>query len=356
LFAAAAFTTAGVWVNASWSEVPERLRILADQTIRWFGDVFASLFTLNFSHLGSLMKTLFGWAPAIAGAKPNILLGAQAYTLLLGSIMVIAGVGLFLLVRERYYDKLVVGRNQGKISITDTLWKTLSCRPFRANLSMALAYGIGTSMVSALGYYATVYYVCRGDVAAGGTWNFWMGLAGMVLGLCGIPIYSFAAHRLGKKRGMIIVQLSAIAVFVGTWWLYTPNLPWLQVFASGMIAFTSAGFWMLEGSMAADVIDSDELDTGKRREGAFSACRSWIMKVGMGLGNWASGEILDRTGFDATLGGNQSHHALFMIRLLLAAVPIAGLLISLVFLVRFPLTQKKMAEIRQLLEARRGKV
>ncbi|MCI4369655.1 MAG: MFS transporter, partial [Thermoplasmata archaeon] len=200
--------------------------------------------------------------------------------------------------------------------------------------------------LGALGYYTTVYYVCRGDVPAGGTWNFWMGLTGMLLGLSGIPVYSFAAHRLGKKAGMFIVQLSAIAVFIATWWLYTPALQWLQVFASGLIAFTSAGFWMLYGSMTADVIDCDELETGKRREGAFSACGSWIMKFGMGIGNWASGEILGRTGFDATLGGNQPAHAIFMIRFFLAAIPVIGLVVALLILLRFPLSQQKMAEIR----------
>jgi GPH family glycoside/pentoside/hexuronide:cation symporter len=302
------------------------------------------------------MKTLFGWVPSAEGAKPNVLLGAQVYTMMLGVIMVIAGVVMFSLLRERYYAKLVVGRNQSKVSIKETLWQTLRCRPFRANLSMALAYGIGTSMVAALGYYATVYYVCKGDVSAGSAWNFWMGLSGMVLGLSGIPVYSFAARHLGKKRGMIIVQLSAIVVFAATWWLYNPAIQWLQLFASGFIAFTSAGFWMLYGSITADVIDYDELETGKRREGAFSACGSWILKLGMGIGNWASGEILERTGFNAALGGNQTEHAIFMIRFLLAAIPILGLVVALVLLTRFPLTPEKMAEIRQRLEARRGAV
>ena len=79
------------------------------------------------------------------------------------------------------------------------------------------------------------------------------------------------------------------------------------------------------------------------------------MKFGMGLGNWASGEILERTGFNAALGGNQTGHAIFMIRFLLAAIPVAGLVVALILLSRFPLTQQKMAEIRQQLEARRGK-
>jgi glycoside/pentoside/hexuronide:cation symporter, GPH family len=355
MFAAAAFATAGVWVGATVENAPERLLILARQTTTWFGDVFASLFTFDFARIGVLMKTLFGWVPSAPDAKPNILLGAQSYFVVLGSIMVVAGIVMFFLIRERYYDKVVL-RQTEKISIKETLWQTLSCRPFRANLSMALAYGIGTSMVGTLGLYATLYYVCKGDVAAGGTWNFWMGLSGMVLGLCGIPVYAFAARRLGKRHAMIFVQLSAIAVFVGTWWLYNPAIQWLQIFASGLIAFTSAGFWMLYGSITADIIDYDELETGKRREGSFSACGSWIMKVGMGLGNWASGEILDATGFDASLGGNQTDHAIFMIRFLLAAIPVAGLVVALILLTRLGLSQQNIMDIRTQLEARRGKV
>jgi len=356
MFAAAAFTTAGVWVGAAWGDVPARLTALGGQTLRWFYDVAAGLLTLDFPRLGVLMQTLFGWRQGTAGAKPDILLGAQVYTLILGVIMVVAGIAMFLLTRERYYEKLVVARHQGKISIKATLGQSLTCRPFRANLSMALAYGIGTSMVGTLGYYATVYYVCHGDVAAGGTWNFWMGLSGMVLGLAGIPVYSSVARWIGKKPAMVVVQSCAIAGFIATWWLYNPAIQWLQVISCGVTAFTGSGFWMLYDSMMADVIDYDELECGKRREGAFAACSSWIMKLGVALGSWGSGEILARTGFNSALGGNQTGHAIFMIRFLLAAIPVIGLVVALVLLTRFPLTQEKMAEIRVQLEARRGRV
>ena len=356
MFAAAAFTTAGVWVSSRWADVPERLGQLADQTTSWFGAVAGRLFALDFSGLGQLMQTLFGWQPPAAGAKPNILLGAQVYTVLLGSIMVVAGVAMFFLIKERYYEKLVVGRKQEKISIKETLGQALKCRPFRANLCMALAYGSGTSLVGTFGYYATVYYVCQGDVAAAGTWNFWMGLSGMVFGFLGIPVYATIARKLGKKHGMMAVQLSAMAVFIGTWWLYTPEVRWLQVFASGLIAFTSAGFWMIYSSIGADIMDYDEMETGKRREGAFSACGSWVMKFGMAIAGWLTSEALAITGFDASLGGNQAPQAIFTIRFLLAAVPVAGLLVAFILLARLGLTQEKMAEVRATLEARRGRV
>ncbi len=356
MFAAGAFATAGVWVGASWSDAGSRLGRLFGQTVQWFVDVFSSLFTLNFGRLAEVINPIFGWTAAPEGAAPNTAIGAQVYCALLGVIMIGAAIVMFLVVRERYYERLVVGRNQAKVSIKETLWQTLQCRPFRANLAMALSYGIGTSMVGTLGYYATFYYVCRGDVAAGSVWNFWMGLSGMVFGLLGIPVYAWVARRFGKRIAMGAVQLSAILVFISTWWLYTPSIPWIQIFASGMIAFTGAGFWMLFGSIGADIVDYDERDTGKRREGAFSACSSWIMKAGMAFGAWGSGEILGKTGFDAALGGNQTPQAIFWIRFLLAAIPIAGLTVAFLALTRFGLSEAGVAEVRRDLESTRGKV
>jgi GPH family glycoside/pentoside/hexuronide:cation symporter len=287
--------------------------------------------------------------------KPNILRGAQVYTVILGAIMILVGIVVFFGVKERYYGKLIE-QKQKKISLTETIYETLRCRPFRAQLAMALAYGMGTSMVGSLGYYATVYYVCGGDVALGSKWNLGMGLSTMILGFAGIPTFALLARRFGKRFAMTAVQISAIVVFICTWWLYNRTYVWLQLFASGFIAFTGTGFWVLLGSMAADVIDYDELETGKRREGAFQACQSWILKVGMAVGIGGSGFVLSLTGFDAKLEGAQTEHALTMIRVYLAAIPVSGLLLSLVALRLFGLTRERMAEIRAELEARRGKI
>ncbi len=221
---------------------------------------------------------------------------------------------------------------------------------------MALSYGLGTSMVGALGYYTTVYYVCGGNLTLGSLWNLAMGFASMFLGLAGVPFFAWVARRAGKRGAMLTVQLCAILVFVSTWWLYDPRIHWLQLFASGMIAFTQGGFWMLYGAMGPDVIDYDELECGKRREGAFTSCGTWIMKVGLALGIGASGLILSLTGFKAELGANQLPGVLTNIRLFLAVIPIAGLLLAMFALARFGLTPEKMAEIRAQLEARRGQV
>ncbi|MEK8033843.1 MFS transporter [Ideonella sp. DXS29W] len=290
-----------------------------------------------------------------ADGKPDILLGAQVYTGILGTIMVAMSIAIFVLVRERYYETVVVTQTFNKVPFKDTLYRTLKNRPFRALLGTMLAYAVATSMVGLLGYYATVYYVCKGDVAAGARWNSMMGISGMVMGFAGIPFAAWAARRFGKRNALAIILALAICAFIGDWFFYNPELPWLQLLASGCVAFTGAGFWIIYGSTLADVVDDDELNTGLRREGSFAACQSWISKVGLALGNGTSGWILQFTGFDAKLP-LQSDEALFLIRILLSGVPAIGLLIAIVILMRLPLTEAGMQLIRNQLESRRGRV
>ena len=289
-----------------------------------------------------------------ATGKPDILRGAQTYCAILGAIMVAVSIAIFLLVRERYYEKLV-SRTQTHIPFADTLWRTLRCKPFRNVLVMALAYGIGTAMVGALGYYATVYYVCKGDLTLATQWNTAMGLAGMAFGFAGIPFFTWVARKWGKRAGLAMVLVLAICAFIGDWWLYDPERPYLQLFACGFVAFTGAGFWTLYAATIGDIVDYDEMQTGQRREGSFSACQSWITKVGIALGVGASGWILQFTGFDSkqTI---QTPEAIFSIRILLSGIPVVGLVLALTAILRFPLTEARMLEIRGQLEATRGTV
>ncbi len=323
----------------------ERTTVMAIRNAIQKGPELAMFFAAQFTTLAIFND---------AQGKPDILRGAQTYCAILGTIMVAVSIAIFLMVRERYYEKLV-SRTQTHIPFSDTLWRTLRCRPFRHILGMNLAYGIGTAMVSALGYYATVYYVCKGDVVLGAKWNTAMGLSGMAFGFAGIPFFAWIARHQGKRTALVAVLSLAICAFIGDWWLYDPARPYLQLFACGFVAFTGAGFWTLYNATLGDVVDYDEMQTGQRREGSFSACQSWISKVGIALGVGASGWILQFTGFDAKLAV-QDDHALFMIRILLSGIPVLGLVIALVSLLRFELSEARMGEIRSQLEATRGQV
>jgi GPH family glycoside/pentoside/hexuronide:cation symporter len=190
----------------------------------------------------------------------------------------------------------------------------------------------------------------------GGRWNSAMGLSGMAFGFAGIFVFGGIAKRWGKRIGMMAVLVGAIAAFIGDWWFYDPDFPFLQVFASGCVAFTGAGFWTIYGSTLADVVHHDELETGQRREGSFAACQSWITRVGIAFGAGASGWILQFTGFNSQAAGPQPENVLFVMRVLMSGVPAFGLLIALIIVTRFKLDERGVREIRAKLEARRGTV
>jgi glycoside/pentoside/hexuronide:cation symporter, GPH family len=323
------FTTLAVWVGATHRDLLHRLKLL--------------------------VTTTGAWSNAKPGQRPNALIGAQVGFAVLGAIMVIAAILTFSLLRERYYDK-VVARHQPKVSLKATIVDTLRCRPFRLLLLMVVTFALGQSMVSMLSYYDTIYYVCGGNVALGNGWNSAMGLGNMVFGALGMPLFAFISRRVGKRHALAGALGFSILMYIATWWFYNPRYPWILPLIWGFVGMGAAGIWMLYQSILADVMDYDELNTSMRREGSFNACASWLIKAGMALGTGCSGILLSLVGFDAHLGSLQTPHALFMMRLLLPAVPVVGLLLAISFVLRIPLSHSKMAEIRAVLEMRRGKV
>lgn len=122
------------------------------------------------------------------------------------------------------------------------------------------------------------------------------------------------------------------------------------------------GHWLYNGlkdpvfAMTADVVDFDELSSGQRRESAYTATFSWVMKVGMMLSMLSGGPLLELTGFDAKLGGNQTPEAILGIRLSFAGIPVAALMIALILIRFYPLDTERMRIILRDLEARRGAV
>ena len=110
------------------------------------------------------------------------------------------------------------------------------------------------------------------------------------------------------------------------------------------------------GSMVADVCDLDELNTGSRREGMFGSIFWWMVKLGMALALGLSGFLLNFTGFDVELGGNQPENTLFLMRLLDVGVPIVASAIAIWAMAGYSLTEEKAREVRAQLEARRGVV
>ncbi len=324
----------------------ERTSIMAYRSMAQKVSELGNFYALRFTNLA--------WFLIPGTGEKNTLLGVKVYTSILGIVMAVFAIIIFLKTKERYYDKVVINVKE-RISILSGFGETLRNRSFRQMIIMGGAFTLGTSMVGSLGYYATVFYVSAGDKILGDNWQFWMGVAFMVGGLIGVPLHATLAHHIGKRRAAVVACCIGICGYGGSWFLYTPEIIWLQTIASGLMGMCAASLWMLHSSIGADIIDDDELNTHERREGSFTACASYILKLGNSLGYWVSGLILTWVGFTWKLKV-QAPETILGIRASLASVPVIGLVIAIIFVLRVPLTKQKVQEIRRKLEERRGTV
>ncbi|HET9954867.1 MAG TPA: MFS transporter [Polyangiaceae bacterium] len=285
--------------------------------------------------------------------KPDVARGAMWAAALAGGWMAFSGIVNFAFVPERYYSK---AKQQARASFIGMFRDALSCRPYLILLGAALMYAVPTGLVGTLGFYALTYHVFAGDMTRASTLLFWGGIAYTVLGVMGIAAANHMARRFGKHRTLIGALLIGLVAFASSFWLYTPTYPYLSMVTGGLNGFSATGLWVVLPAMTADVVDYDELHSGKRREGAYTATFSWVMKVGMMLSMLIGGPLLELTGFNAKLGGAQAPSTILWIRILFAGIPVTALVLALLLIRLYPLGQARVTEMRRELERRRGAV
>jgi GPH family glycoside/pentoside/hexuronide:cation symporter len=105
--------------------------------------------------------------------------------------------------------------------------------------------------------------------------------------------------------------------------------------------------------MLGDVCDADELETGLRREGIYSASLEFGKKVAIGLSTLFSGYVIAATGFDQKLPV-QSAETLFALRIGYILVIGISLCISFLCIWFYPLTHERIAEVHRQLDLKKG--
>lgn len=214
----------------------------------------------------------------------------------------------------------------------------------------------GFIMISAFQFYVVTYYIYAGDTEAGA----WMvGLLGTITTVSTfiiIPFITWMSMKLGKRRAFAISTSLAIFGYCLKWVCYTPDMPYLSIVPTPFLAFGLGGLFTLMPSMMADVVDWDELNTGKRREGMYGSIFWWVVKLGQAVALAAGGYLLVATGFDVELGGNQSDNTLYLLRIFDAFLPAVTYVVAIWAIASFGLTREKAKEIRAELENRRGVV
>ena len=231
---------------------------------------------------------------------------------------------------------------------------TLKSRPFLMLCAATFLVFNGFILIASLQSYVIIYYVFGGDMVRGAEFAGYAGTAGAIASFCVIMIVTWLGTRLGKKRTFYVAIGISMLGYAMKWVCYDPELPWLLLLPAPFLAFGLGGLFTLIPSMIADVVDLDELQTRERREGMYGAVFWWVVKLGMAAALAGGGLLLNATGFDVALAGNQSSQAIFLMRLFDSAVPFVASGLAIWAIAKFPITEERAHQVRLELEARRG--
>ncbi|MGF1508413.1 MAG: MFS transporter [Myxococcota bacterium] len=212
----------------------------------------------------------------------------------------------------------------------------------------------GFMLISSFQVYVIIYYVFGGDQARGAEYAGYAGTLQAFAAFGVIFIVTWLATRIGKRRAFFVSTGISMVGYLLKWACYNPETPWLLLLPVPLIAFGLGGLFTLMGSMIADVVDYDELNTGQRREGMFGSIYWWVVKLGMAAALAGGGYLLNWTGFDVDLGGSQTVETLFLMRLCDVLVPFLASGFAIFMVATYPLTEQRAHELRHELEARRG--
>ncbi|MCA6380542.1 MAG: MFS transporter, partial [Cytophagales bacterium] len=206
--------------------------------------------------------------------------------------------------------------------------------------------------IASFSFFIIVYHLFNGDTGAAGIWPTLFGsLGALSTTFLVIPIVARMSKWLGKKRAFIVSQSISLLGYILFWFLFVPGKPYMFIFALPLFSFGIGSLFTIMMSMTADVIDLDELTTGKRREGIFGAIYWWMVKVGFAIAGLLSGTLMTLVGFDPS-ASVQSEGAIDGLRIFFSVIPIMGTMVAIYVMRDYDVDEQRANETRAELDKR----
>lgn len=292
--------------------------------------------------------------------------GAAGVATLIGVFVIAVGVLPAIFLRERNMTQDDGdSANEPRRSVAESIWRNvkgffggfLAALSFVPFLKLCVATFLvfnGFILISSFQTYVIIYYVFEGDLAKGAEYSGYAGTVGTFSTFLIIGLVTWMGTQFGKRRAFAIAMTVSMIGYGLKWFCYNPDIPLLVILPAPLIAFGLGGLFTLMPSMMADLVDVDELRTGERREGMFGSIYWWVVKVGMTAALAGGGMLLNATGFDVELEGNQTADTILWLRVFDAFIPVLCTAIAIWAVASFSITQKRAHEVRKELERIRG--
>ena len=331
-------------IASFWSALPQ---VLGGAAVYWF--------VVELSHGGALTIGP-GSHPFFSMGIPNLgseVAGIRAVSVVVGVIVIVFAIIPTMFIKERFQNY-----NTKHVPLWMAFKATLKNKTFVVTIMLRLAQTLGSVLYGTMGSYIIIYEVCRGDkaqfaaiMAYGGAW------LGLFVNIVIWPLAAPLTKLIGKRWGLILGFGSALVQAIIAPFLMHPGWIW--------VLFFNNLFWMPFGMMQGvffssiqpDICDVDELTSGERREGLYSAVYSFINKLEISVVILLSGYMLVWSGFDTKSASKNilpSHEVIVNMMWLGFTPLIFFAAMAFVFTFFNPLTPEAMAKVHAELEERRA--
>ena len=275
-----------------------------------------------------------------------------------GWVMGVGAVGmicvvLFLLCFSWTKERVTQIESDKNVSIKQDLKNLLHNAPWWILVATGLAALLFNAVRDSVAIYFFRDYVRVNYRMAGTGWDmttiyFLVGQAANLIGVMAAPSIS---RKYGKKRTYMIAML--IAGVLSTGFYFIPNsITWILIFQFMISVF--AGYVLpLLWSMFADIVDHQELITGRRATGLIFSSSSMSQKLGWALGSAMSGWILAVFKYvpDAL---QQSPETIFGEHIMISLMPALCCILAFIGMMFYPLSDKKVRENSLQLDMKRN--
>ncbi|GAB3027570.1 MFS transporter [Niabella terrae] len=285
-------------------------------------------------------------------AETTVSTSAIAWTMAVGVIGLLC-VLLFLACFRWTRERVVQIETENRPSVKEDLRKLLQNRPWWILVATGLAALLFNAIRDSVAIYYFRDYLQASYRMPGTGWDlttiyFLIGQAANLIGVMAAPAIS---SRYGKKKTYMIAVLMAGAFSV-LFYLVTDSL--VMIFLLQFLISVFAGYVLpLLWSMFADIVDHQELQTGRRATGLIFSSSSMSQKLGWALGAALSGWLLAIFQYqpDAL---HQTANTLFGEKIMMSLLPAGCCLLAFIGMMFYPLSDEKVREITASLERKRA--
>jgi oligogalacturonide transporter len=312
-----------------------------------------SSFRIFFSTVSSILCALL--PPEIVKVFPDVRAGYVAMGLAFGAFFALPFIATVFASRERKEFQRPPEPFDWRLAFLEP-WKM---RTFVYTLAMYLLAFVAMDTVSSIVVFFMKNYLLRGGEA-----NFVSGTL-LVAQVASLPFYVWLSKRTSKRTGYLVGALIWLLT-MGFSFFIVPGQPSLVVYLFAVVVgLGTGGIIIMVYAIFPDIPDIDELKSGERREGIYSALFTFTRKLSSAFALFLVSNAIALAGYRPPLeqiveGATQlveqpqSDTFVWVLRLVFALVPIVLLLVALVFARRFPLTPEVHERLRRVLAVRRS--